>query len=157
MEGEPWLVAFVRESNKIEGITRTPGEAQEEAEIVAHENFLRLDEVSVAALELFVEAIDGGPLRTESGMNVRVGSHRPLPGSIHIRTLLLELCELVNTKALSPFEAHHRYEALHPFMDGNGRSGRVLWLWMMRHALGRVQLLGFLHTWYYQSLEARTS
>ena len=52
----------------------------------------------------------------------------------------------------SAYVLHCRYESLHPFTDGNGRSGRALWLWMM----GGIEEapLGFLHTWYYQSLEA---
>jgi hypothetical protein len=37
-----------------------------------------------------------------------------------------------------------------PTTDGNGRSGRALWLWCMR---GRAPL-GFLHQFYYQTLGA---
>lgn len=55
----------------------------------------------------------------------------------------------------TPYDVHQQYETLHPFTDGNGRSGRALWLWQMIRDGQRAQL-GFLHTWYYQSLrEAR--
>ena len=37
----------------------------------------------------------------------------------------------------------------HPFTDGNGRSGRALWLWQMNNHAP----FGFLHTFYYQTLE----
>ncbi|KKK46704.1 hypothetical protein LCGC14_3162550, partial [marine sediment metagenome] len=53
----------------------------------------------------------------------------------------------------SPFEIHQSYEELHPFSDGNGRSGRMIWLWQMLRD-GQDVSLGFLHTHYYQSLEA---
>ena len=52
-------------------------------------------------------------------------------------------------RALGACETHVRYELLHPFLDGNGRSGRALWLWLMGQAP-----LGFLHTFYYQTLSA---
>lgn len=48
-----------------------------------------------------------------------------------------------------PWEVHIAYEMLHPFTDGNGRSGRMLWAWQMRNFP-----LDFLHTFYYQTLNA---
>ena len=56
----------------------------------------------------------------------------------------------------TPYDIHRRYETLHPFMDGNGRSGRILWAWQMIHHDIRPGLsLGFLHAFYYQTLDAR--
>ena len=45
------------------------------------------------------------------------------------------------------------YEMLHPFMDGNGRSGRALWAWMMLRLGQDPFALLFLHRFYYQTLE----
>jgi Fic family protein len=39
-------------------------------------------------------------------------------------------------------------------MDGNGRSGRAIWLWQMLRQEGGAPL-GFLHHFYYQTLEAQ--
>lgn len=146
------LVSFVRESNRIEGIRREP--TQEEVD--AHAVLLSLPELKRADIEAFVAIIaPGKPIRDRVGMNVTVGNHRPPPGG---RTILVDLHHILGraNKRHSPFKVHQAYETLHPFMDGNGRSGRAIWLWMMLkighdpHVLQR----GFLHTWYYQSLSA---
>lgn len=143
------LYSFVRESNRIEGITRTPT-AVERRE---HEEFLRLPLVTVAAMERFVKAVAKRPLRCEPGMNVRVGNHIAPPGGPEIAASLDMILD--NAMAgVDPWTTHSRYETLHPFLDGNGRSGRVLWLWQMTHQVQDPYVLrrGFLHTFYYQTL-----
>lgn len=138
---------FVRESNRIEGIVRPPTPM----EIKAHKLFLVPDQPTIERLAAFVYAVTPGKrLRYQSGMDVRVGNHRPIAGGPKVRHQLDLLLHDIPTH--TPYAVHHRYETLHPFMDGNGRSGRVLWLWMM----GGIECapLGFLHHWYYQSLEA---
>ena len=84
-------------------------------------------------------------LRDKEGYNVRVGSYYPPKGGPQIR---VNLDRLLNASLeLGPYKTHIEYEKLHPFTDGNGRSGRALWAWQMRYFP-----LGFLHHWYYQSL-----
>ena len=83
-------------------------------------------------------------------MNVRVGSYRPPEGGPAIRQRLQELLNRVNERKISEFDAHVCYETLHPFTDGNGRSGRAIWLWQN----SGYAPLGFLHSFYYQTLEA---
>lgn len=143
------VVEFVRESNRIEGIRREPTAG----EIAAHKAFFGLRRVTVPDVERLVSELAGAELRDRPGMNVRVGFHLPLPGGPQIRNALWSLLDGLDD--LTPFEAHVAYETLHPFMDGNGRSGRALWVWMMRDLGLNAFELPFLHRWYYQSLDAQ--
>lgn len=140
---------FVEESNRIEGILRppTPGELE------ATSNFLRLDEVTVADLEMLVSAYQpGAKLRTRVGMDVRIGNHLPPRGGPDIKPALQKILDAVQEEA-NPYATHLAYETLHPFMDGNGRSGRALWAWQMIDQRIWPELqLGFLHAFYYQAL-----
>jgi hypothetical protein len=144
-----FIYDFVVESNAIEGITREPTEA----EVTAHTDFYELPLVTVPQIAKFVSICQpGAVLRDRRGLDVRVGSHLPPFGGPSIKTKLQELVDDVNSPHLDiikdAYEVHQRYETLHPFTDGNGRSGRVIWLHMMRD-----QGLPFLHRWYYQSLQ----
>lgn len=140
---------FLHESNKIEGIDGIGLD-----EFHAFDRFMKLDKLMVSSLcELVSVFQPGAELRDRPGMNVTVGNHVPPLGCISIRTRLMELLDDVNSYSPSSkhemaYEIHHRYEILHPFTDGNGRSGRMLW-WKMVEG----SRLGFLHQWYYQSLE----
>ena len=145
---EQWY-KFVEESNRIEGILRPPTEE----ELVEFERFMKLDEITLKDLIQFVWIYQpGAELRDRTGYNVRIGNYIPPVGDITIRTRLEDIIADANRerfydKEWSAHELHIRYESLHPFTDGNGRSGRMLWAWMMQRFP-----LGFLHTFYYQTL-----
>ncbi len=153
MLGDPIsLQDFIAESNRIERIF-----GYTEIDMEATKTFLEpKPELEVEHLEAYVLKIAGQRIREHEGMDVQVGTYLPPPGGVGIVHVLQELLHEVNElpptwqKGLA-YKTHRRYESLHPFMDGNGRSGRVLWLYMM----GGVENvpLGFLHTYYYQSLD----
>ena len=74
---------------------------------------------------------EAGRYRT---IQVRVGRHFP-PAAADVSGLMFELLEWWNKKAsaLSPVLSssilHYQFEWIHPFADGNGRTGRALALW----------------------------
>ena len=154
------LTAFVRESNRIEGIQRAPTRT----ELRAHTTLLACDTLTVDALRAFVAAVQPGAiLRDRVGLDVQVGrgahAYVAPPGGADVARQLETLLAPLSAP-LTPFgafgsydaayAAHLAYESLHPFTDGNGRSGRAVWLWCVG-GIARAPL-GFLHHWYYASL-----
>ena len=95
---------------------------------IAHEDVLRLHRIVAG------EVMDQGDAGRYRAMRVQVGEYMPPPPG-EVPGLMLELLEWWNDGApvLSPVLScaivHYRFEAIHPFADGNGRTGRALALW----------------------------
>lgn len=95
---------------------------------IAHEDVLRLHRIVAGEV---MEQGDAGRYRA---MRVQVGEYVPPPPG-EVPGLMLELLEWWNGDApvlspvLSSAIVHYRFEAIHPFADGNGRTGRALALW----------------------------
>ena len=155
------IVDFMIESNRIEGIEGTTGD-----EVFAFEHFIGLDQLySHDVISLVRRLQPGAHLRNRVGDDVWVGGHQAPSGGPHITMRLMDVLATVDLwkqglPDATPLKVHLDYESLHPFTDGNGRSGRAIWAWQMLHApVGtralRVGLrLGFLHEFYYQTLAA---
>lgn len=80
------------------------------------------------------DVMDQGEAGSYRSINVRVGNHFP-PAHQDVSPLMFELLTWWNEEAprLSPILSsailHYRFEDIHPFADGNGRTGRALSLW----------------------------
>jgi Fic family protein len=97
-------------------------------EKIAHTDILELHRI------LAGEVMDQGEAGKYRMIAVRVGAYLPPPPDA-VSGLMFELLEWWDTaaKKLSPVLSsailHYRFEAIHPFADGNGRTGRALSLW----------------------------
>ena len=80
------------------------------------------------------QVMDQGEAGRYRTIQVRVGRHFP-PAAADVSGLMFELLDWWNKKApaLSPMLSssilHYQFEWIHPFADGNGRTGRALALW----------------------------
>ena len=96
--------------------------------VIRHEDIFGLHRLLA---DTVMDQGEAGRYRT---IAVRVGKHFPPPASA-VSGLMLELLEWWNEKSveLSPVLCsailHYQFEWIHPFADGNGRTGRALALW----------------------------
>jgi Fic family protein len=83
---------------------------------------------------LAADVMDQGEAGKYRKISVRVGKYLPPPPDA-VSGLMCELLDWWNraSPTLSPILSsaiiHYRFEAIHPFADGNGRTGRALSLW----------------------------
>jgi Fic family protein len=95
---------------------------------IAHEDVLRLHRILAEGV------MDQGQAGRYRTIAVRVGRYVPPPPG-DVSGLMFELLKWWTNKAveLSPVLSsailHYRFETIHPFADGNGRTGRALALW----------------------------
>lgn len=103
-------------------------EKRAELKHIGHDHVLELHRI------LAGEVMDQGEAGRYRTIAVKVGRYLP-PAPNEVSGLMFELLEWWNKAApgLSPVLSsailHYRFEAIHPFADGNGRTGRALALW----------------------------
>jgi Fic family protein len=95
---------------------------------IRHEDLFELHRI------LADNVMDQGSAGSYRTIQVRVGRHFP-PAAADVSGLMFELLEWWNKRSvefspvLSSAILHYRFEDIHPFADGNGRTGRALALW----------------------------
>lgn len=129
-EGRP--LAAVTERSQREVLNYFAGlrhiEKNAKTKILNHEHVLRLHSIIAASV------MDQGTAGRYRDIMVRVGKHVPPPPE-QVSGLMRELLDWWNKEApkwspvLSSGIIHFQFEEIHPFADGNGRTGRMLALW----------------------------
>jgi len=144
IEGNPLTLEQVRALEEGHALTGSDARSQREVlnyfaalrhieknaakKTLRHEDILKVHRIVTADV---MQQGEPGQYRT---IGVRVGAYLPPPPQ-DVSGLMFELLEWWNRKAaeLSPVLTsaivHYRFEAIHPFADGNGRTGRALSLW----------------------------
>jgi len=103
-------------------------EKQASTKRLTHDDVFRLHKIVAG------EVMDQGEAGRYRTIRVRVGEFVP-PVPEDVSGLMFELLEWWNTESpllspvLSSAIVHHRFETIHPFADGNGRTGRAMALW----------------------------
>ena len=87
--------------------------------------------LSAEHLQMFGNSIE--PEKNSQGRwrdcNVRVGSH-VAPGFSEVPGLMARYLEMF--PSMDPEEAYLEFERIHPFRDGNGRVGKIIFNWAKR-------------------------
>lgn len=95
---------------------------------ITHAEVLKLHSIIAA------NVMDQGTSGRYREIRVRVGKYLPPPPEM-VSGLMAELLEWWNNRAaewspvVSSAVIHYQFEDIHPFADGNGRTGRALALW----------------------------
>lgn len=127
------LTEFIIESNAIE--SEYSQQAFEDSLLAWHYLMGQTPEkMHVSKIEathfIMMENISPGVAGRIRNENVRIGNRLAFPHEL-VYEKLEELVQVIPHTIEEIKDWHIRYEAIHPFVDGNGRSGRLIMNWQM--------------------------
>jgi Fic family protein len=156
----------------LDGITISGKPLREHLEVINHREAMRLMErlaildkpLEISEILDFHRIILTGIQSENAGVfrNVRVrvlGSEHVFPNPVKVPELMQEFVNKINAfeghKVLKAAQAHYDFVAIHPFVDGNGRTARLLMnLLLIRAGYPPALLPVTLRATYYDALES---
>lgn len=135
MPGTVDTTEFLRESNAIENVHEQSALADAER---AWEYLANQDELTHQVVkhvhELLLQNRQPDIAGEYRNVHVRIGSDIP-PHPSHVSDLMDDLLCRAPGTGVEAISWHVDFEKIHPFADGNGRVGRLLYLWHCREHL----------------------
>ena len=129
---------YIKSSNEIEGIYSEEEDAQsllawaylDSKKTLSHADIMRVQKM-ITLHQTDLQPNQRGYYRGMAGNNVNVSvGGRNAPDHSYVPELmngwLLDIAEM------TPLVSHIRFESIHPFVDGNGRTGRMIYWYICK-------------------------
>lgn len=129
---------YIKSSNEIEGIYSEEEDAQsllawaylDSLKVISHADIMRVQKIITLHQE-DLKPNQRGYYRGMAGNDVNVTvDGRLAPDSSLVPELMNNW--LLDVADMTPLVSHIRFESIHPFVDGNGRTGRMLYWYICK-------------------------